>query len=177
MKSESLARGTAISSPCKGEVGRGSAASRFTRTQEMTAEARRLRKMPTKAEQKLWQGLRSAQIRGLSFRKQHPIGAYVLDFYCPTIRLAIEVGGGQHGFAKEQRHDQRRAKWLEAKGIETIRFWNNDVLGNLDGVLGEIVRKVDELCKLRAPPTPTLPLSGGGRGASIDIIVLGEIDR
>jgi very-short-patch-repair endonuclease len=142
----------------------------------MTARARRSRNIPTKAEQKLWQGLRSAQIRGLSFRRQHPVGVYVLDFYCPTIRPAIEVDGGQHSFAEEQHRDQRRTKWLEAKGIKTIRFWNNDVLGNLEGVLGEIERKVDDLCKRRATLTPTLPLSGGGRSASIDM-VFRELDQ
>jgi very-short-patch-repair endonuclease len=162
-----MSDGGRFTSPCKGEVGReasgrGSAASRFARKPEMVAKARRLRGELSDAEQRLWRAMRRDQISGLGFRRQHAIGRYVLDFYCPSIRLAIEVDGGQHNFAMERKQDQDRTKWLEANGIHLIRFWNNDVLGNLNGVLSEIVRVSETLCSRRATPTLTLPLSGGG---------------
>ena len=149
-------------SPCKGEVareagGRGSA-SRFSRTSVMTERARRLRREPSDVERKLWHRLRRDQLSGLSFRRQHPVGSYVLDFYCPSIGLAIELDGGQHNFEGQRQKDERPTRWLEANGIRLIRFWNNDVTGNLYGVLGEIARVASEMT-----PSPTLPLSGGGR--------------
>ncbi|MGB9369532.1 MAG: endonuclease domain-containing protein [Xanthobacteraceae bacterium] len=125
----------------------------------MTKRARRLRHQPTGVEQKLWQRLRRDQLNGLNFRRQHPMGPYVLDFYCPAIGLAIELDGGQHNFDQQQQRDERRTRWLEARGVKLIRFWNNDVTGNLYGVLSEIARVASELT-----PSPTLPLSGGGSG-------------
>ncbi len=154
-------------SPCKGEVGReaagrGSKPHRFSRTAEMTRRARRLRVDMTDAEQKLWRALRRNQIGGLNFRRQHPVGPYTLDFYCPPLRLAIEVDGGQHGEDPAQRKDRHRSDWLASKGIVVIRFWNNDVLGNISGVVSEIRRVALKLSAQAATPSPTLPLSGGG---------------
>ena len=154
----------APTSPCKGEVaakGGGRGSSRFSHKPEMTERARRLRYNPTDVERKLWQRLRRDQLNGLNFRRQHPVGPYVLDFYCPAIRLAIELDGGQHTFDRQRRHDERRTRWLEASGIRLIRFWNNDVTGNLSGVLESIALIASELT-----PSPTLPLSGGGRRES-----------
>jgi very-short-patch-repair endonuclease len=110
-------------------------------------------------ERKLWHRLRRDQLNGLNFRRQHPVGPYVLDFYCPALRLAIELDGGQHNFEQQRRKDDRRTRWLEANGIRLVRFWNNDVTGNLYGVLEEVARVASELT-----PSPTLPLSGGGSG-------------
>jgi very-short-patch-repair endonuclease len=76
-----------------------------------------------------------------------------------VLRLAIELDGGQHDFEQERRRDERRTRWLEANGIRLVPFWNNDVTGNLHGVLEEIARLASELT-----PSPTLPLSGGGGG-------------
>ena len=87
------------------------------------------------------------------------MGPYVLDFYCPAHRLAVELDGGQHNFEAQQQRDERRTRWLDAKGMKLIRFWNNDVTGNFNGVLSEIARVASELT-----PSPTLPLSGGGSG-------------
>jgi very-short-patch-repair endonuclease len=134
----------------------------------MVAKARRLRGAPSDAEQKLWRALRRDQIGGLSFRRQHAVGAYVLVFCCPGIRLAIEVDGGQHDFSAERKRDRQRTKWLQEKGIHLIRFWNNDVLGNLDGFLSEIVRVSEGLCSRRATPSLTLPLSGGGNSSAAE---------
>ncbi|HTV29704.1 MAG TPA: endonuclease domain-containing protein [Xanthobacteraceae bacterium] len=155
------------SSPCKGEDRRGSAASRFSRTKETTARARRLRRDATRAERKLWYVLQRAQLEGLSFRRQHPIGTYIVDFYCPTIRLTIELDGGQHNEARHQANDKRRSRVLKNKGITVIRFWNNDVLENIEGVWDEIARVAATLKLRPATPTPTLPLSGGGSSGAL----------
>ena len=114
----------------------------------------------TAAELKLWRALQSTQLCGASFRKQHPVGPYVLDFYCSTLRLAIEVDGGQHNEAAGMEKDIRRTQWLHRHGIVVLRFWNNDVLNNLEGVLHELSRTIGDL---RRTPTLILPLSGGGK--------------
>jgi very-short-patch-repair endonuclease len=147
-------------SPCKGEDRRGSAESRFSRTRQKTAAARRLRRDMTTAERKLWRVLQRRQMDGLSFRRQHPLGRCFLDFYCPALRLAIEVDGGQHNDERVRARDDRRTLWLEAEGVTVLRFWNNQVLENIEGVWEEIARKIAAL--RAATPTLTLPLSGGG---------------
>jgi very-short-patch-repair endonuclease len=91
------------------------------------------------------------------------MGAYVLDFYCPTIGLAIELDGGQHSAEIVRPYDERRTRWLASNEIAVLRFWNNDVFSNFDGVLSEIARSVDELRLRRRTPSLTLPLSGGGK--------------
>ncbi|MGH6675729.1 MAG: endonuclease domain-containing protein, partial [Xanthobacteraceae bacterium] len=128
------------SSPCKGEDRRGSTAPRFSRTKRTTARARRLRHNATRAERKLWYVLQSCHLDGLSFRRQHPLGRYIFDFYCPAIRLAIEVDGGQHNHPRRQVSDERRSQSLQNKGITVRRFWNSEILGNLEGVWDEIAR-------------------------------------
>jgi len=153
-------------SPCKGEVGheadgRGSQ-SRFSRTAHMTKRARRLRSNTTDAEARIWRALRRNQIKNAGFRRQHPMGPFILDFYCPSLRLGIEIDGGQHSFDENRLSDERRSQWFSERGILIVRFWNNDVLANTVGVLSAIARVVDE--RIRAQ-TPSLPLSGGGRRA------------
>jgi very-short-patch-repair endonuclease len=103
---------------------------------------------------------------GLSFRRQHPAGKYIVDFYCAPLKLAIEIDGGQHNFARHRQIDEQRAKWLSGKGVTVLRFWNNDVLGNLDGVWDEIAGVADALSVRPATPFLTLPLSGGGNDAA-----------
>ena len=155
-----------ITSPCKGEVGREAAGRgserRFSRTTAMTSRARRLRGNMSDAEYKLWQVLRRDQLRGLHFRRQHPIGPYTLDFYCPSIQLAVEVDGGQHAELKKV-HDERRTRWLTGNGVMVVRYWNNDVLSNLEGVLTDLVRVIETRAQALTPSL-TLPLSGGGNG-------------
>jgi very-short-patch-repair endonuclease len=99
--------------------------------------AKTLRRKMTEAEKPLWSKIRRDQIDGLPFRKQVPIGPYVADFGCLPIRLVIEVDGGQHDERKAQ--DDARTAWLERQGYRVLRFWNNDVLGNTDGVLQVIL--------------------------------------
>jgi very-short-patch-repair endonuclease len=103
---------------------------------------------------------------GLSFRRQHPIGKYIVDFYCAPLKLAIEIDGGQHNFARHRDRDEQRSKWLRGKGVTVLRFWNNDVLGNLEGVWDEIARVADALNLRPATPSLTLPLSGGGNATA-----------
>ena len=153
-----------LTSPCKGEVGREAAGrgSKFARTKAMTKRARRLRTELPDAEAILWRAVRRDQLEGLSFRRQHPIGPYVLDFYCPEIRLGIEIDGGQHSLPKEVAKDSVRTEWLASKKIRMLRFWNNDALENIHGVLSEIARVANDRPS-DLTPSPTLPLSGGGR--------------
>ena len=97
-------------------------------------DRRRLRKNATDAERKLWSILRSRQITGLKFFRQYSVGSYVLGFYCPERRLAIEVDGGQHADACGQQHDDHCDSYVRDLNIRVIRFWNNDVLHNIEGV-------------------------------------------
>jgi len=97
-------------------------------------DRRRLRKNATDAERKLWSILRSRQMSDLKFLRQYRVGPYTLDFYCPERRLAIEVDGGQHADICGQQHDAHRDKYLKDLHIRVIRFWNNDVLQNIEGV-------------------------------------------
>jgi very-short-patch-repair endonuclease len=99
--------------------------------------ARRLRKDATDAERKLWSALRHKQIEGFKFRRQVPIGEFVADFACLSQRLIIEADGGQHDAEREK--DAARTAWLNARGYRVIRFWNNDVLDNLEGVVQTIL--------------------------------------
>jgi very-short-patch-repair endonuclease len=98
--------------------------------------ARGLRSTMTDAEERLWMRLRGDQISGHRFRRQVPIGPYVLDFACRKARLAIEVDGGQHATASLE--DDRRTAWLTSRGYRVLRFWNNQVLTETDAVLESI---------------------------------------
>ncbi|RAI42608.1 endonuclease domain-containing protein, partial [Rhodoplanes roseus] len=100
--------------------------------------ARRLRKNATDAELILWRHLRRLEAKGSHFRRQVPIGAYVVDFACMAARLVIEVDGSQHGEDEGCRRDEVRTRWLQAEGYRVMRFWNNDVIGNVEGVLDVI---------------------------------------
>jgi very-short-patch-repair endonuclease len=163
-----------LTSPCKGEVGgeaagRGSS-TRFARTKAMTHRARRLRADMTETETRLWKALRGRQIDDLQFRRHHAVGRYVFDFYCPAIQLAIEIDGGQHNTPSGQAADAGRTKWLNNKGIAVLRYWNNDVLANLSGVIEDIARLVAERQRSTPPRRASRvdpPLSGEGeRGAA-----------
>ena len=100
-------------------------------TGETLAKAQRLRREMTAAERKLWSVLRDRQLECAKFRRQQPIGPFIADFVCQERRLIIEADGGQHA---ESAQDARRTAFLESKGYRVLRFWNNDVLSNLDGV-------------------------------------------
>jgi very-short-patch-repair endonuclease len=97
--------------------------------------ARQLRRMMTPAERKLWWHLREARLEGTHFRRQGTIGRYFVDFCCHTSRLVIEVDGASHAEARQMTADERRTEFLHAHGYRVLRFWNNDILTNIEGVM------------------------------------------
>jgi very-short-patch-repair endonuclease len=111
-----------------------------------TSIARRLRRDATDAERKFWYHVRDRRLDGWKFRRQVPVAGYVVDFLCADAHLIVEVDGGQH--AVQAVADAKRTQVLEAAGYLVLRFWNNDVLENIDGVLGEII------VTLRPGPSP-----------------------
>ena len=141
-------------------------ASRFNRTVPKTTRARQLRRDLTNVEMRLWQRLRNKQL-GADFRRQHPAGRFILDFYCSALQLATELDGGQHAQATAMARDSVRTRWLEERGVVMLRFWNSDVMQNLPGVLEVIAVKIAELQRSKLTPTrrwrADLPLSGGGQ--------------
>src|SRR6266568_7945315 len=121
-----------------------------------SSNARSLRQNPTDAEIRLWSKLRRRQVDGHRFRRQVPIGRYVVDFVCLEQRLIIEADGGQHS---ENLEDDVRTAWLERQGFRILRFWNNDVLTNTEGVLIIIQQHL-------APGTPLPDPPPRGEGVS-----------
>ncbi len=109
------------------------------------------------AEQALWHILRRRQISGLRFRRQHPFGDYILDFVCLENRLVIEVDGGQHG--QQAEYDLNRTQELNAAGFRVLRFWNNEVLNEMESVKEKIWLAVQGL---QTHPPPNLPFERGG---------------
>jgi very-short-patch-repair endonuclease len=99
---------------------------------------RELRRNQTDAEIILWARIRNSRFEGLKFRRQHPVGNYIVDFANLDAKLIIEVDGGQHNESGMIEEDKQRTKWLESKGFKVLRFWNSDVFENLDGVLEKI---------------------------------------
>ena len=119
--------------------------------------ARTLRGDMTKAEKRIWLRLRAHRFGGHTFRRQVPIGPYIADFVCLNARLIIEIDGGQHASVRAPA-DAKRDAWLRSQGFSILRFWNNDVLKNTQGVLERIAEVLGE----SSPPSLTLPRKGGG---------------
>ncbi len=115
--------------------------------------ARKLRRQQTDVETKVWFRLRDRQLCEAKFRRQHPIGPYIVDFCCPDRGLVVELDGGQH--AEQTLADQARTRFLEADGYRVVRFWDHEVLDSMDTILEEIVR-------LLSNPHPSLSLKGRG---------------
>jgi adenine-specific DNA-methyltransferase len=109
--------------------------------------ARELRQQATDAETRLWYHLRGRRLHGFRFRRQHPIGPYFADFVCLEVGLIVELDGGQHNTVKGLDHDAIRSDVLAARGFEVLRFWNNDVLQNTQGVLDVISRRLRTLTR------------------------------
>lgn len=103
-----------------------------------TEMARRLRRDQTGEERRLWRALRAGRFAGFKFRRQHPIGGYILDFYCPLARLAVELDGFQHGLPDHIEADKARDEYLASQQIQVLRFWNHLIRKNQSGVLLEI---------------------------------------
>ncbi|MBO9709160.1 MAG: DUF559 domain-containing protein [Caulobacter sp.] len=128
------------------------------------ANARQLRKTMSLPETLLWTAIRGGQIEGFKFRRQHPIGAYVLDFYCPILRLDIEVDGQAHAFDDRPERDALRDGWLQRQGVRVLRIPARDILEALDGVI-EALRT-----ELILPPTgEERQRRGGGKSARIEL--------
>jgi len=106
----------------------------------LTQQARTLRQQSTEAKKLLWRYLCGKQLEGTKFRRQQPIGEYIVDFVSFSHKLVVEVDGGQHAQPREQLSDRRRDAWLQEQGFTVLRFWNNDVLRNVEGVM-EAIRK------------------------------------
>ena len=102
----------------------------------LTPFAKQLRKRSTDAENLLWRHLQRKQIEGFKFRRQQPIGNYIVDFVCLTKKIVIEIDGGQHAVYKE--NDRIRDAWLRTNGFSFLRFWNTELFENLEGVLETI---------------------------------------
>ena len=109
---------------------------------KLRAHARHLRKNQTDAEKILWQRIRRRQIGGHRFRRQHPIGNYIVDFFCFEQGLVIEVDGGQH--LEQDDYDRERTKWLESQGYRLLRFWNNEVQDEVEAVVQAIWEELNK---------------------------------
>ncbi len=109
-----------------------------------------LRRNQTEAEKKFWSHVRNRQFYGVKFFRQYSMGQYILDFYCPKLNIAVELDGSQHSQEESKEYDDARSQYLRSHGINVIRFWNNDVLQNIDDVLAKVAEHI-------TPPTLPLP--------------------
>jgi very-short-patch-repair endonuclease len=122
-------------------------------------KARRLRRDATDAERKLWLRLRRLRVGGSHFRRQATIGPYFADYACHAKRLIVELDGGQHGEELHAMRDAKRDAYMRSQGYRILRFWNNDVMRNIDGVLDVIAKAAS--APLPPTPDPSPPLRGG----------------
>jgi very-short-patch-repair endonuclease len=132
---------------------------RGTTPPELLARAKEMRREPTAQEEALWEKLRAKRLAGWKFRHQSPIGPFVPDFCCPAARLIIELDGSQH--AKAEAYDDARTRFLEREGYRILRFWNNDIDRNLEGVLTTIREALTAPLPARKAGLPS-PLQGEG---------------
>jgi very-short-patch-repair endonuclease len=126
----------------------------FTVTRATTQKAQALRRALTPAEIKLWRAIKGGQLSGARFRRQHPIGPYIADFYCAEVKLAIELDGPSHGRDGAEAYDQRRTEFFESKGVAVIRFGNEDMHRDGQSVVEAIAREVHVLRQLKALSLP-----------------------
>ena len=124
---------------------------------KLRVRSRALRRGMTDAERIVWYGVRAHRLNGASFRRQAPIGPFIVDFVCHDARVAVEIDGGQHFEAVHEKRDARRDRFLADKGYRVLRFSNLDVMKNRTGVLEAIADAM-----LGASPSPPSPASGGG---------------
>ncbi|MEK9630025.1 MAG: endonuclease domain-containing protein, partial [Nitrospinota bacterium] len=121
----------------------------------LTEKARKLRKTPTPAEEKIWKGvLRGRNLMGLKFSRQKPLDEYIVDFYCSELLLAIEIDGDSH--ANQELYDDKRTQKLNSLGVTVLRYTNKEVMENIDGVYKDLKKRIKNL---KQPPQS--PLSGG----------------
>lgn len=104
--------------------------------QRLLPRAKRMRRQPTDAEAKMWRHLRAHRFAGFKFKRQQPIGRYIVDFACFQRQLIVEIDGGQH--QQNAEYDERRSRWLRSQGFIVLRFWNDDVLARSEAVMETI---------------------------------------
>jgi len=138
---------------------RGEGRVRGTVQEKPRRYARHLRREQTDAKRTLWWRLRDRQLSGAKFRRQHPVGPFITDFCCPEVKLIIELDGGQHAVQREA--DAQRTAFLEAHGYRVLRFWDNEVLANICGVLERIA---EALTHPHPNPLPGRERVSEGRG-------------
>jgi len=126
----------------------------------LTETAKELRKNSTDAERLLWQRLKAKQLDGLKFRRQEQIGHFIADFVCFEKGLIVEADGGRHSLEKEK--DKERTQWLDSHGFTVLRFWNNEILTNIEGVMEVIRMRCMCSCTLRQPSPLSPALSHRG---------------
>jgi very-short-patch-repair endonuclease len=110
---------------------------------DQVVRAKELRIRETEAEKILWSKLRNKRFLGIKFRRQQPLGKFIVDFVSLENKLVIEIDGGQHNQEEQLENDMKRRNWLEKDGFRVIRFWNNEVLLNIDGVLEKIMETIN----------------------------------
>ena len=127
-----------------------------------------LRKNATDCERLLWRHLRNRNFVRYKFRRQHPIDTYILDFYCPAAKLAIELDGSGHDYSQREKRDHAREEFLAGQGIALVRFWNHQVREELDSVLEVIWSALEE--RSRSNPSPqSSPFEKGSGGRKRDV--------
>lgn len=129
---------------------------------KIKSNARDLRSNLTLQERKLWRYLRSRRFGDFKFRRQHPVGSYILDFACCSARVVVELDGGQHDLAVA--YDSRRTSWLESQGWTVLRFWNNEIDCNEETVLENILQELNHAVTLSLKER-------GGRPSRIAVVV------
>jgi len=132
-----------------------------------------LRQQATAPEQRFWQAVRGKQL-GVKFRRQHGIGHYIVDFYCPELKLVVELDGDSHFSDEAQQYDAVRDDYIQALGIRVLRFTNTDVMQNLEGVLQMVMQSYRPIERDSTPaspgksnPTPALPFPGEGENIQL----------
>src|ERR1044071_4380004 len=126
------------------------------------SRAKQLRRTMTRAETLLWRHLKADRLASLNFRRQTPIGSYIADFVAHSHKLIVELDGESHVFEERIRHDERRDHWFESRGYRVLRFSNDDVMKNLEGVALAIAEAAEQA----APLSLTLPRKGGGNSSA-----------
>ena len=157
-------------SPARGEGNEPAASS----SRVSTWRARALRARMTDAERRLWFALRDRRFANFKFRRQVPVGPFIADFVCYTARVVVEVDGGQHA---DSSTDERRDRWFAANDFLVLRFWNNDVLSNLEGVLTSILSTLRERTPHPARAARGRPSPARGEGDKARRASVGKVSR